>query len=355
MAEPHLYKENNMKALVLNSPGEPFSLEDVPDPVPGPGEAVAKVIACGAGLTIQHVKAGRAKVDYPRIIGHEITGVIEAVGDGVKNVRVGDPVTAYFYLTCGHCKWCRIDRETLCENFGGYIGRACDGGYAEYMKLPAENFLPLPESLDWKTHPAEIGVITDAIATPVKVIRHAGVRPGEKVAVFGAGGGLGIHMLMLAKWAHAEVIAVDIAADKFDACRSAGADHCVNPHNGDAVEALLDLTGGGVDVAIDFVSSKETLEAAVGGLGRGGRMVTLGGSGHVFESNAHAMLEKELVLMGSRYATRQEVIESLELCGRGEFWPLVTETADMAGAEALHERVENGQVTGRAAIMIQPA
>ena len=341
-----------MKALVLNGPGEPFSLETVPDPVPAPGEAVAKVIACGAGLTIQHVKAGRAKVDYPRIIGHEITGVIEAIGDGVTNVAVGDPVTAYFYLTCGHCKWCRINRETLCENFGGYIGRGCDGGYAELMKLPARNFLKFPENLHWQNHAAEIGVITDAIATPVKVVRHADIKAGETVAVFGAGGGLGIHMLMLAKWAHAKVIAVDIAADKFEACRAAGADECVNPHDGDAVEALRDLSGSGIDVAIDFVSSRETLETAVQCLGRGGRMVTLGGSGENFSAHAHTMLEKELILMGSRYATRQEVIESLELCARGEVWPLVTETADMAGAEALHERVEQGLVTGRAAILI---
>lgn len=343
-----------MKALVLNEPGA-FSLQEVPDPEPGPGEAVARVIACGAGLTIQHVKAGRAKVDYPRIIGHEITGVIEAVGPGVSDIAVGDPVTAYFYLTCGTCKWCRIDRETLCENFGGYIGRACDGGYAELMKLPSKNFLRLPEALDWKSHPAEVGVITDAIATPVKVIRHAGVKAGETVAVFGAGGGLGIHMLMLAKWAHAKVIAVDIAADKFAACRDAGADICIDPRDGDAVEALKDASGGGIDVAIDFVSSTRTLETAVLALGRGGRMVTLGGSGETFSANSHAMLEKELVLMGSRYATRQEVIESLELCARGDVWPLVTETADMAGADALHERVEQGLVTGRAAIMIGEA
>lgn len=343
-----------MKALVLHAPGA-FSLETVPDPVAGPGEAVVRVIACGAGLTIQHVKAGRAKVDFPRIIGHEITGTVAEIGPGVKHLAVGDPVTAYFYLTCGHCKWCRIDRATLCENFGGYVGRACDGGYAEYMKLPAENVLRLPDGLDWRKHPAEIGVITDAIATPVKVIRHAGVKAGETVAVFGAGGGLGIHMLMLAKWAHAKVIAVDIAADKFDACRKAGADLCINPHNGNAVEALTDASGGGIDVAIDFVSSKETLEIGARALGRGGRLVTLGGAGRNFEVNAFHMLEKELVLMGSRYATRQEVIQSLELCARGDFWPLVTETADMAGADALHDRVEKGLVTGRAAIMIQPA
>lgn len=343
-----------MKALVLHAPGA-FSLETVPDPVAGPGEAVVKVIACGAGLTIQHVKSGRAKVEFPRIIGHEITGIVAETGPGVTHLAVGDPVTAYFYLTCGHCKWCRIDRATLCENFGGYVGRACDGGYAEYMKLPAENFLRLPDGLDWRSHPAEAGVITDAIATPVKVIRHAGIKAGETVAVFGAGGGLGIHMVMLAKWAHARVIAVDIAADKFDACRAAGAEICINPHNGNAVEALCDAFGGPVDVVLDFVSSKETLETGVQALGRGGRLVTLGGAGRGFEVDAFRMLQRELVLMGSRYATRQEVIESLDLCARGEVWPLVTETADMAGAEALHDRVEKGLVTGRAAVLIQPA
>lgn len=343
-----------MKALVLHNPGA-FSLEDVPDPIAGPGEAVIRVIACGAGLTIQHVKSGRAKVEFPRIIGHEITGVVEEVGPGVAHLRVGDPVTCYFYLTCGHCRWCRTDRATLCENFGGYIGRATDGGYAEYMKAPAENFLKLPEGLDWKAHPAEVGVICDAIATPVKVVRHAGIRAGETVAVFGAGGGLGIHMVMLARWAHARVIAVDVATDKFEACRNAGADICIDPRDGDAVEALLDASGGGIDVAIDFVSAKDTLEAGVKALGRGGRMVTLGGSGTDFQASAQAMLQKELVLMGSRYATRQEVLDSLTLCARGEFWPLVSETADMAGAEALHARVEAGAVTGRAAVLVQPA
>ena len=342
-----------MKALVLNGPGEEFSLETVPDPHPGPEDAVAKVITCGAGLTIQHVKAGRAKVDYPRIIGHEITGVVEAVGSGVNNLAAGDPVTAYFYLTCGYCKWCQTNRETLCENLGGYIGRACDGGYAELIKLPARNFLKIPDSLDWRNQAAEIGVITDAIATPFKVVRHAGIRAGETVAIFGAGGGLGIHMVMMAKWAHANVIAVEIASDKFSACLKAGADECVNPRAGDAAEALRDLSGGGVDVTIDFVSSRETLEIAVQCLGRGGRMVTLGGSGEDFSASAQIMLEKELILKGSRYATRQEVKDSLKLCARREVWPLITETATLEGAEDLHARIEKGLVTGRAAIIIQ--
>jgi propanol-preferring alcohol dehydrogenase len=343
-----------MKALVLEGPDQPFTLKTVPDPVPGPGEAVARVVACGAGLTIQHVRAGRQKVDYPRIIGHEITGVIEALGAGVTSLKVGDPVTAYFYLTCGHCRWCRVNRETLCENFGGYVGRAVDGGYAELMKLPAETFLKLPEGLDWKGHPAEIGVITDAIATPVKVIRRAAITAWDTVAVIGAGGGLGIHMLMLAKWAHARVIAVDTRPEKFDACRKAGADDCVDASETDVAEALRELTGGrGVDVVVDFVSRDVTLNAGFKALGRGGRLVTLGGSGggSVTATSRH-LISNEIMVMGSRYATKQEVIDSLELVARGDVWPLVTEVRPMAEAEALHQRVERGAVTGRVAISI---
>lgn len=344
-----------MKAMLLHGPGEPFSLETVPDPVPGPGEAVARVFACGSGLTIQHVRAGRTKVDYPRIIGHEFAGEIVAVGTGVTDLAVGTPVTSYFYLTCGSCRWCRINRETLCENFRGYVGREIDGAYAEYIKLPVENFIPLPDGLDYRQHPAEVGVINDAIATPYKVTRRAGITAMDTVAVFGAGGGIGIHMLMLAKWAHARVIAVDIAPDKFEACRNAGADDVIDARNVNVVEALRDLTGGlGVDVAIDFVSSRETLENAVQCLGKGGRMVTLGGGNtdKMFEVSASELLNKEIQVMGSRYVTKQEVAESLALVARAEFWPLVTEIVALEQAEMVHQHVEQGIVTGRAALKI---
>lgn len=251
-----------MKAMVLKAANTPFVLETLPDPEPGPGEAVARVLACGSGLTIQHIKAGRMPAEFPRVIGHEITGEIVAVGIGVTGIKVGDPVTAYYYLNCGHCRWCIANLEPLCENTGGNVGKNCDGGYAEYIKLPAHIFLKLPEGLDYKAHPAEIGVIVDAVATPLKVLKRARVKAGESVAVIGGGGGVGIHMLMMAKWALARVIAIDIATDKFDACRDAGADECIDASQGNVTEALLDLTGGnGVDVVVDFVSAASTLEA----------------------------------------------------------------------------------------------
>jgi propanol-preferring alcohol dehydrogenase len=185
------------------------------------------------------------------------------------------------------------------------------------------------------------------------VLKRARVKPGESVAVFGAGGGLGIHQLMMARWARARVIAVDTAAGKFDACRAAGADEIVDASAGKVVDALLDLTRGrGVDVAIDYVSTTATLEAAAKSLAVRGRLVTLGGAGKPFQVSAMDLLLKEQDVLGSRYVTRTEILESLDLVARGEVRPLVTEIRPLAEAEALHERVEKGLVTGRAALRI---
>ncbi len=342
-----------MKAMVLEAPNTPFVFKQVPDPEAGPGEAVARVLACGSGLTIQHVKAGRMPAKFPRIIGHEIGGEIVEVGGGVSGLAVGDAVTAYYYLNCGHCRWCLANLEPLCDNTGGNVGKNCDGGYAELIKLPAHLFIKLPDGLDYKARPAETAVISDAIATPLKVLKRARIRAGETVAVFGAGGGVGIHQVMMANWARTRVIAVEIKADKFDACRQAGADEVVDASSGNVAEALLDLTNGqGVDVTIDYVSVASTLEAGARALGKRGRLVTLGGAGGTFRADAMAMLLNEQDLLGSRYVTRSEIVDALDLVARGEIRPLVTDIRPLEQAEALHVALERGEVTGRAALTI---
>ena len=273
----------------------------------------------------------------------------------MRGLKVGDAVTTYFYLNCGHCRWCLHNLEPLCENTGGQVGLECDGAYAEYVKLPAQNFIKLPDGLDHKKHPAEIGVVTDALATPYKVLRRARVKAGETVAVIGAGGGLGIHQLMMAKWARARVIAVDTKPDKFAACRKAGADEVVDASAGRVAEQLLELTHGqGVDVVVDYVSTTATLEAGAKALGRRGRLVTLGGgsAGKTFSLSAADLLNKEQDILGSRYVTRSEVLELLELVARGEVFPLVSVVRPLEEAEAVHELVERGDVIGRAALRI---
>ena len=249
---------------------------------------------------------------------------------------------------------CLGNFQPLCENLGGYVGREIDGGYAQYIKLPERLFIRLPDGLDWQNQPAHLGVAVDALATPYKVLSRARIKPGETVAVFGAGGGLGIHQLMMAKWAKARVIAVETKANKFDACREAGADQVVDASEGDVVEALMDLTAGdGIDVAVDYVSTKTTLEAGARALGKLGRLVTLGGAGHAFDVDAKQLLNKELDILGSRYVTPLEILETYDLMVRGEVWPIVTEIRPMTEAETVHEMVEKGEVTGRAALLIE--
>ena len=347
-----------MKALVSHGPNQPFSLETVDDPKPNKGEAVAKVLACGAGLTVQHVKAGRTPIPFPRIMGHEIAAEIVEVNGECGDLTVGMPVTAYFYLTCGYYKWCLTNRQTLCKNFGGYVGRACDGGYAEYIKLPAKNFIPIPKKLDIYKNPAEIGVICDAIATPYKVLRRGRIAPLERVAVFGAGGGLGIQMLKMVRWANCHSTAVEIDTSKFKACLKHGADICIDANSNDAHEALIDASDGGYDVVIDFVSSTKSLEMGVEILGRGGRLITLGGGGgssSEFKLNGMSLLSKEIEVMGSRYCSFQEVIESLQLVAEQAhkgLMPLVTRTSGFEGLEDIHNDVEHSRITGRAALVL---
>ena len=341
-----------MKAMVLHAPDTPFVLEERPDPVAGEGEIVARVLACGSGLTIHHAVRGRTDATFPRVIGHEILGEIAEIGSDVAGFSVGDRVTTHAYITCGYCKWCKADREPLCDNLAGFVGRHVDGGYAEFVKLPARTFIQVPESLDHKKHPAEIAVICDAIVTPYKVLKRARITPLDTVAVIGAGGGVGIHMVMLAKWAHARAIAVDISADKLAACREVGADATVDASHENVAAALKDATAGGVDVVVDFVSSKATLEAGVQALGKGGRLVTLGGNAMAFEVSAANLLVNEIDVLGSKSFTAGEIGEALEICARGEVWPLVTETYSLEEANTVHERLEAEAITGRAAIVM---
>jgi len=342
-----------MRAMVLEAPNSEFILKQVPDPVAGPGEAVAKVFACGSGLTIQHFKAGRTPAVFPRIIGHEICAQIVEIGEGETDLTIGDIVTSYFYMNCGTCSNCLSNLQPLCENLGGYVGRECDGGYAEYIKLPTKWFIKLPDGLDWVNQPAHVGVAMDALATPYKVLKRGNIKPGETVAVFGAGGGLGIHQVMLAKWANTRVIAIDIRENKKESILNTGADEFIDASKENVVEALLELTAGnGVDVCVDYVSVKETLEAATKSLGRRGRMLTLGGAGQKFEVDAQHLLKNEIDLLGSRYVTPIEIIKTYELMVKGEIWPIVTEIQNLEDAEIIHTMVEKGEVTGRAALLV---
>jgi len=347
-----------MRAMVLHQLGGPVTFKEVDTPRVGPGEAMVRVRAAGVGLTIIIMKSTPGLViSYPRILGHEIAGEVVEVGGEVSNVKMGDRVVCHFYLTCKVCKFCRSGRETLCENWRGYVGMACDGGYAEYMTIPALNLCHLPEGIPFP----EASIISDAIATPLHACREeAKVGPGDNVLIVGAGGGVGIHAVQMAKLCGGRVLAADISREKLNMAKELGADEIIDVQEKDLAQEAKRLTDDhGVDAVLDFVASSQTLEASLASLGTAGRLVILGFRPpsvfkveSTFRVDPLVVLAKGLEIHGSRYVSMAELIEAVKLVKQGKIKPIVTQTFPLEEAEKAHQLILANRVIGRAALII---
>ncbi len=338
-----------MRTMVVGKWGEAFKIENRPDPQPAPGEAVMKVRAAGVGLTLVTMRTGIFGGTAPRIMGHELGGDIIAVGDGVENVKMGQRCAVYFYLNCGHCRWCRNGRETLCENHGGYVGVHRDGGYAEFVSLPSENFLPIPDNLDYEG----AAIAADAVNTPWHCMRErAQINPHDDVMLVGAGGGVGIHGVQVAKIFGARVIAVDISEEKLELASKWGADEVVNFRAIEdlAAEAKRLTDGKGVDAAIDFVGKPETFQACIDGLAVGGRAVVIGAQPGDVKVNPVNLVITEQIITGSRHSTRAELIETMDIMARGLVTPVVGKRLHFTEVEALFQDLQDEKLLGRGAL-----
>ena len=251
-----------MKAMLLHELGGPLTPADVPVPKPGPNDALVRVRAAGVGLTLAIMRSNPGLVTrYPRIIGHEVAGDVMEVGSEVDTFRPGDRVTCHFYLTCKVCRFCRSGRETLCTNFKGYVGMACDGGFAEYMALPALNLCRLPGGLGL---PGRGDRRRRHLHPLSRVSRRGGIGPGDDVLIVGAGGGVGVHMVQMARLCGGRVLAVDLGAEKLAMAKEVGADATIDAAvTPDWVPEVLAWTEGrGVHAAIDLVATATTLPSA---------------------------------------------------------------------------------------------
>jgi D-arabinose 1-dehydrogenase-like Zn-dependent alcohol dehydrogenase len=343
-----------MKALVLKELGGALRLEDLPMPQPGPGEVLVRVRACGLGLTLVWNRNGRGGTSgkLPRVIGHEIAGMVTQVGPSVDGVKAGDRVNVYYYLTCGNCRWCNRGRDDLCEHQAGVVGRQIDGGLAEYVKLPVRNICPIPPAVS----DVDAAVTADAVATPVHVLRErAQLRAPDTVLVVGAGGGVGIHMVQMAKVLGASrVMAVDINAEKLALAKQNGADDVINSREVGFDEEVRRLTEGrGVDVVVEMVGLTETMEQSLRSLGTGGRLVLVG----TYDGNAvlpvtQNSLRGECIVTGSRYCARHELAEALELVAQGRIRPAVTRICQLEEADAVLRSIERMELAGRACAVL---
>jgi len=338
-----------VRAARIHELGGPLLVEQVDDPAPRDGEVLVAVEACGVGLTVVHyTSAGLlGPHELPRIPGHEFAGTIVAVGAGVDRARVGQRVIAYFYLVCGLCRRCLAGEDQLCERFAGTVGSAVDGGYAELAVLPAHNALPLPEGLD----AVAATTIPDAIATPVHVARRAAIRPGERVGVIGAGGGVGIHMLQVAREFGGEVLAIDLDAAKLDFIeRELGIPGIASA----AIDrgALPAPWGGSLDVIVDFAGAPDGLRSAFELLAPGGRLVCMTGhTGAAVEAVSRELVFRQLAVIGSRYASRGEVAQAASLLAGGRLRAIIGSEVGFDGLEQLHGRLRRGELLGRGAFV----
>lgn len=261
-----------MKAVRLVEIGKPLEVQDVPIPAVGEKGILVQVKAAGICHSDVHYWAGNSPVGpLPQTLGHEVAGVVEEVGAEVRNVQVGDRVCLHYLLTCGECHYCRTGHEQFCPQ-GQMIGKHCDGGYAEYIAVPARNAVPLADEVSFE-HGA---VMMCSSSTCFHALHKGRLQPGETVAIFGAGG-LGMSAIQLAMVCGAlEVYAVDINADKLTLAESFGAVP-VNASQSDAVAEIRRLTGGrGVDVALEVIGLKQTMEQAIRSLAVLGRAVMVG-------------------------------------------------------------------------------
>jgi propanol-preferring alcohol dehydrogenase len=285
----------------------------------------------------------------PRIMGHEIAGDIVEVGEDVTELKVGDRCAVYFYLTCNRCRWCKGGRETLCEAFQGFVGVHRDGGFAEYVSLPVENFLLIPQGMDYET----AAMATDAVNTNWHCMKErARINPHDSVLLIGAGGGVGIHGVQVAKLFGARVIAADVSEEKLALARTWGADETVHVRTEpDLVRRVKQLTDGrGVDAAIDYVGHGQTFQWAVDSLATGGRAVAIGvGQGEIRIDPRPLMLTEKIVT-GSRHSTRTELIETLEVMHRGLVKPVVGMRTHFTELESIFTAIVEERLLGRGAL-----
>jgi propanol-preferring alcohol dehydrogenase len=339
-----------MQAMVLPEWGGEFVAETRPVPTPGPGEVLVRVVACGAGLTLQNVRAGLLGGEAPRIMGHELGGVVAELGAGVGGWHVGDRVTATFNLICGRCRWCASGREPLCEHHAGYIGAAVDGAFAEYAVVPAHNLVAVPSGVDLRL----AGVISDAVATPYHAARErARVIPGQRVAVLGAGGGVGVHMVGMARAFGGDVTAVERDPAKAERLEELGLGRVVRVADGQTAEALLDSVGGEFDVVFDCFSSAATFQLGLNSLGRGGTLVIIGARTDVLGGiGSIDMINKEKAIVASRNVTRAEIRETLELVAEGRVPVHVGASYPLERLSEAFEAIAANAVFGRIVIDI---
>jgi 2-desacetyl-2-hydroxyethyl bacteriochlorophyllide A dehydrogenase len=302
------------KTMVLAAPRK-FEVVDRPLPAPGAGEALVRIAATAICHTDLDMYTGGPKnLRYPIVLGHESTGIVEALGTETPGLRPGQPVIINPVITCGHCDCCERGWEHLCRN-AGLFGREVEGSLCEYVRIPTRYLYPLPETL-----PLAAATLIETLAT----VRHAQVRAnlqaGESVVVFGQGATGLLHTRLAVLSGCKPVIALSRSRWKLDRAMAMGAHEAVMAAVEDAAAEVVRLTHGlGADVVIDTAGGAGTLKAGIDMLRPGGRFCTFSLSHEPISGvSAFPLYYKEVSIIGSRALTSVDINASIPLVASGD-------------------------------------
>src|SRR5437762_12318998 len=284
-----------MKAVRLVEIGKPLEEADVPIPEIGSSDVLVRVAAAGICHSDAHYRGGISKIDHlPLTLGHEVAGYVEQVGRDVTNVLPRDRVCVHYLVHCGTCEFCARGLEQFCRS-GQMIGKHRDGGYAEFIKVPARNAFTLPDEISF-----EVGaVMMCSSATALHALHKARFKAGDSIAIFGFGG-LGFSALQLARAFDCEdVYVVEINPAKLASAASMGA-IAIDARSADPVEQIKEATAGTrVDVALELIGSATTMRQAVLCLGPLGRAALVGLTAESMSIHPYTkLINKEAEIIG---------------------------------------------------------
>jgi NADPH:quinone reductase-like Zn-dependent oxidoreductase len=351
-----------MKAVVINRHGGPEVLEpaDLPDPVPMPGEAVVRVRACALNHLDLWTRAGlpTLKVAFPHVLGSDIAGEIAVLGGPAQApvgagpaeaLRAGQRVMLSPGLSCGRCRMCLGGEDSFCRSYG-ILGQQVHGGYAELVRCPLANVIPLPEGFAFEEAAAFPLVFLTAWRM---LVTRARLRAGEDVLVWAAGSGVGMAAIQLAKVLGARVIATAGSEAKLEQARRLGADEVVNHHAADVVAEVKRHTGKkGADVVVEHVG-QATWERSVLALARGGRLVTCGATtGPQGATDLRHLFARQLSLLGSYMGSKAELLDASVLFFARKVKTVVHAVLPLAQARRAHEMMEASEHFGKIVLRV---
>jgi propanol-preferring alcohol dehydrogenase len=332
-----------MKAAVLHELKKPMVVEEVERPIPGEGEVLIKVEACGVCHSDLHIIEGDWKqfggiTKIPLIPGHEIAGRVADAGSGVRDLRPGDRVgVPWIHWTCGECEFCRAGFENLCSR-QKITGCTVDGGFAEYIKAPASHATRIPGGIS----AAEAAPLFCAGVTVYRALKQAQLAPRQRLAVFGVGG-LGHLAIQIGKEMGLEVTAVDVSDDKLELAKSLGASRTMNSSSANVAKELR--RAGGMHAVLVTSGSKAAYDTAFPCVRPTGKLLVVGLPPEI-SFPPIMMAAGEIRVQASAVGTRQDLEEVLAMAAAGKLHCQVS-TRRLDEVNTIMDEMKAGKIAGR--------